>query len=71
MKKILSVLVLFLVAFNLFAVEIPENEKCITETEGSPFKVSAVGDGIAAGLLVGSTVFALKLPDIIDMPEYY
>ena len=70
MKKILSVLVLFLVAFNLFAVEIPDNEKCITETEGSPFKVSAVGDGIAAGLLVGSTVFALKLPDIINMPEY-
>lgn len=71
MKKILStILTTVLISSGLFAVDIPEKEKCIVETEGSPFAFSPIKDGIAVGCLGISTALSVALPHMITMPKY-
>ena len=53
-----------------FTNDLPHNERCITETESSPFSVSPLADGISIGVLSATTITALFMPKIIDMPEY-
>lgn len=70
-KRTIQILLLLFVSFYLPAKEIPENEKCISFSSDSPFRLSPVADGIAIGVLSASTVTAILLPKVIDMPEYY
>lgn len=72
MKKIILIFAASLFAsFSLFSNDLPQNERCITETEGSPFSVSPLGDGIAIGVLGATALTSYLLPKIVNMPEYY
>ncbi len=61
MKKILAAIASLFLCAQVFAL--PESERCITETEGSPFKVCPVQDGIllgASALTFGSSYLYIK-----------
>ena len=68
MKKNFLTFFFALITSSIFAL--PENERCITFTESSPFKVTAKGDGILVGACVATTATALALPYILDLPDY-
>mgnify|MGYP003438263241 CR=1 FL=1 len=68
MKKNFLTFFFALITSSIFAL--PENERCITFTENSPFKVTAKGDGILVGACVATTATALALPYILDLPDY-
>ena len=68
MKKNFLTVFFALITSSIFAL--PENERCITFTENSPFTVTAKGDGILVGACVATTATALALPYILDLPDY-
>ena len=68
MKKISLAIFMALMTLKIFAL--PENEKCITFTGDSPFRVTAKGDGILVGACIATTATALALPYILDLPDY-
>ena len=68
MKKNFLTFFFALITSSIFAL--PGNERCITFTENSPFKVTAKGDGVLVGACVATTATALALPYILDLPDY-
>lgn len=61
MKKLLAAIASIFLCSQVFAL--PESKRCITETEGSPFKICPVQDGIllgASALTFGSSYLYIK-----------